>query len=309
MEPSSFFTMANTKMGGATLDPRALQMQQYSQLQQAQLQHAQHTKGSQAQIQPMQSQMHNFFQVQPQGSSVLAAKPAPKPRTKKESKSSGSVTSSDSDLDIEEEEPEPMPEAITTPKPSDEKGKLLWEVVEAVWTPRNKPAPAEKMRSAITYVGNAIRGLRDKWKQANEQLKQAELPNQAGTRNLAQIEALKMTVSSYRDTMEKLAANVTKYGHSSILRRYVLLFQYSSHKCIRFSCVRSQRTRSSQSVADRGATPSFLIVAQSRYSTMQGQGLALLVLAEFKMSHVSLDSSIPHPHSVSTFRDGTKANY
>lgn len=219
LEASQYFASANNKVPGTTLDPRSLQMPQ---------QYGQHLQGqtlkpnslSQAQLQALQGgQLHPLFQVQPQMAPSAASNAASKPRVKKAGKSSGSSSSSEDDLDIEEE-PEQKPAAITIAKPTDERGKLLWEVVDAVWTPRNKPAPPEKIRSAISFIGSAVRNLREKWKAANDALKQAELPD---SKTKDQAAGLKTTVSTYRETMDTLASRVASFGHPSILSRYVLV--------------------------------------------------------------------------------------
>ena len=229
MQTSPYFTMPTTKSANATLDPRALQMQQYAQqqqqqhpqqmLQQSQQPHQAQQVGMLQQMQGVQNgQMHHLFQMQPQGTSMATTRAIAQPKMNKKPKVSGSASSSDDDLEIEEEEPEQKPAAITIAKPSDERGKLLWEVVDAVWTPRNKPAAPEKIRSAISFIGTAVRNLRDKWKATNDQLKQAELPD---SKSKSLTEGLKVIVSSYRETMESLAGRVARFGHPSILSRYV----------------------------------------------------------------------------------------
>lgn len=145
-----------------------------------------------------------------------------KPKPQGAPKSGGSISSSDDDLDIEDDPPEVRPAIITVAKPETYKEKLLWEVVDAVWTPRNKPASSEKIVSAIKSVGEAVRGLREQWKSQNEKLKKAELPNSEASGHAPQ---LKQLVGHLREIMESLAARVTKWGHPSILKRYVL----SSH--------------------------------------------------------------------------------
>lgn len=129
---------------------------------------------------------------------------------------SGSA-STDDDLEIEEE-PEVRPAMLSISKPQDERGKVLYEVIDAVWTPRNKPAAPEKVRSGVQVVGDSLRMLRDQWKAQNERLKKAELP-QSDTASQAQ--ELKSKTNMYREIMETLVGRITRFGHPSILRRYV----------------------------------------------------------------------------------------
>ncbi|KAK5082193.1 hypothetical protein LTR05_007336 [Lithohypha guttulata] len=213
MESSPYFAIANTKMTNNTLDPRALQMQQHY----AQMQQTQTSKPGGPYMSAMQSgQVQNLFPAQLQVAQNAVSRPVQQPRMLKDSKSSGSITGSDDDLEIEDEEPQPKPAVITIARPTDERGQLLWDVVNAVWAPHNKPAPSEQIRTAITFVGSAVQGLRNKWKQTNEQLKQAELPNSA-TRN--QVDRLKAMAENYRAIMETLAFRITQFAHPSILKR------------------------------------------------------------------------------------------
>lgn len=129
-----------------------------------------------------------------------------------------SASASDDDLDIEDDPPETKPAMITILKPTDQPEKLLWEVVDAVWSPRNKPASADKIRTAVAFVGEAIRNVRDQWKTQNEQLKKAELP---AAPTASQVPALKAAVSTHRETTERLVAKVAHFGHPWILKRYV----------------------------------------------------------------------------------------
>ncbi|KAK5937504.1 hypothetical protein PMZ80_010124 [Knufia obscura] len=207
MESSPYFTKAGQ---GATLDPRALQMQQYTEMQRIRAQNAQALQ--QSAMQP-QAAMQHVMQFPAQGGAAVRGGNL-MPKVDKPVKSSGSVSDSDDDLDIEDEEPpETRPAVITIAKPTnDERGKLLWEVVDAVWTPRNKPAPPEKIRSAVRFIGEAVRGLRDKWKETNDKLKKAENSN-------LPTEGLKVSVGTYREIMETLAGRVTKLGHPSIVKR------------------------------------------------------------------------------------------
>lgn len=187
-----------------------------------------------AQVQQPRSQSANIEPsngIQPQHlhSMISGSGPAPapvpanvsvlKPKPKNSGKTGGSVSSSDDDLEIEDEDPETRPAVITVAKPDAFRDKLLWEAVDSVWTPRNKPASSEKIVAAIKFVGEAVRGLREQWKSQNEKLKKAELPN---SETSASAPALKMLVGQLREVMETLAARVTKWGHPSILKRYAL---------------------------------------------------------------------------------------
>lgn len=149
------------------------------------------------------------------GVSPVPIKPRP---TKPGPNGTEKSASTDDDLEIDEEEPEVKPAFLSITKPTDDRGKLLWEVMDAVWTPRNKPADPDKIRSGIKFVGDTVRMLRDKWKAQNERLKQAELP---ASNTAASVDALKAATTNSRELMETLVIRITRFGHPSILRRYV----------------------------------------------------------------------------------------
>lgn len=229
-------------MGDPTINPSNIPMQN-SQIQQQRTQSINLEPANGMQSQHLQ-------QLQPASGPVPmvanAVEKVLKPKPKSASRTGGSASSSDDDLEIEDEEPEMRPAVITIAKPDGYKDKLLWEAVDSVWTPRNKPASSEKIVAAIKFVGEAVRGLREQWKSYNEKLKKAELPNSETSLEAPQ---LKQLVGQLREIMEILAARVTKWGHPSILKRYVLsshpLLTYSHRICIlditsfsREACVR-----------------------------------------------------------------------
>lgn len=127
---------------------------------------------------------------------------------------------SDDDLVIEDQEPpETTPALLCVSKPTDERGRALYDAVQAVWYPRNKPVPAEKIRSAIAAFGETVRGLRDAWKAKNDSLRKAEIPNSPTASQAGQ---LKEDVARYRQVMESVMARSLLYGHPAIVKRYVL---------------------------------------------------------------------------------------
>lgn len=133
--------------------------------------------------------------------------------------STDSGSNSEDDLVIEDEEPpEATPTLLTVSKPTDERGRALYEAVQVVWSPRNKPAPPEKIRSAIAAFGDIVRNLRDAWKARNDSLRKAELPSSPTASQAAQ---LKEEVSRYRQLMEGVMARSLLYAHPAIIKRYV----------------------------------------------------------------------------------------
>ena len=132
----------------------------------------------------------------------------------------GSESDSDDELSIQEEEPPEMtPALLTVSAPTDERGKALYNAVQAVWSPRNKPASPEKVRSGIVGFADTVRALRDAWKAKNDVLRKAELPNSPTAGDAV---ALKDEVARYRQVTESVMARSLLYGHPSIVKRYVV---------------------------------------------------------------------------------------
>ena len=133
----------------------------------------------------------------------------------------GQKTESDSDSGSDlsvEEEPEKTPALLSVQMPTDEKGKAMYQAVQAVWSPRNLTAPVEKIKSGMAQFGDTIKGLRDSWKDKNESLRKAELPNAATAGNIPQ---LKADVAHYRQIVETVVNRSLQHGHPAILKRYV----------------------------------------------------------------------------------------
>lgn len=223
MQSSPYFTMTNSQQGMSTLDPRALSMQQ----QNVQRQHSQATSVSAQHPRIFHSgQPQPIFPAQVRGGAAIPTamyRPDLQAKSKKVIKSSGSIGSSDSDLEIEDEDPQPKPAAISIARPMDERGQILWDIINAVWSPHNKPVAADQIRTAITFAAQSLQTLRNKWKQANEQLKQAEIPNSS---THGHIPSLKASVENFRMIMEILAFRITSFAHPSILKRYVHALLY-----------------------------------------------------------------------------------
>lgn len=143
-----------------------------------------------------------------------------KAKTSKPKKDSTADVESSDDLEIEDEPPEVKPALLVVSAPTDEKGKALYNAVEAVWYPRNKSPQAEDVRKGIAAFGETVRFLRDAWKAKNDSLKKAELPN---SDTAAEAPHLKEEVAHYRQTMESVISRSLQYGHDAIVRRYVTL--------------------------------------------------------------------------------------
>jgi hypothetical protein len=128
-----------------------------------------------------------------------------------------SENDSDSDLSVESE-PESPPGMLTLQMPVDVRSKAVYQAVKAVWSPRNLPAPVDKIKSGLVQFGDVVKGLRDSWKEKNESLKKAELPNAPTAANAPQ---LKNEVAQYRQLVETVVQQSLLLAHPAILKRYV----------------------------------------------------------------------------------------
>ena len=138
------------------------------------------------------------------------------PQVKQDGTSPASSYDSESDLEIEEP-PEPMPECLRHDQPDNFERKMLFDIVQAVWSPRNKPAIPDKIRTGIALFGETIRKLRDVWKAKNAALQQAE-----NTGSNA-VPKLKDEVGQYRGLMQKVMKTAVELGHPTHLKKYVYI--------------------------------------------------------------------------------------
>lgn len=129
-----------------------------------------------------------------------------------------STSDSESDELQIQEMPEPTPDLLRAPRPDSPEHQVLYDVAAAVWSPRNKPAVAEKVRKGIALFGDVVKQQRDAWKVKNEALKQAELANAAA------IPSLKQEVAQFRRTIQTMATEALRFGHPAHLAKYVYIF-------------------------------------------------------------------------------------
>jgi hypothetical protein len=116
------------------------------------------------------------------------------------------------------EMPESTPDLLRAPRPDGPEDQVIYDVAVAVWSPRNKPAVAEKVRKGIALFGDVVKQQRDAWKVKNEALKQAELANTAA------IPSLKQEVAQFRRTIQTMATQALLFGHPAHLAKYVFIF-------------------------------------------------------------------------------------
>lgn len=136
---------------------------------------------------------------------------AAKPKTKQVG--SGSDTSDyESDLEIEPpDEPSPLPKT----RPDDAVNGAIYDTMLAVWSPRNKRPPADKVKGALVAFTKIIKSLRDVWKDQVQAMKSAE--NKGDNDKAAHI---KRDVALQRQLMDTIVKTALDVGHPIIVEKY-----------------------------------------------------------------------------------------
>jgi hypothetical protein len=134
----------------------------------------------------------------------------------KASPSPSTDLSSDSDSDYSDEEDEPSPLPAT--RPADQVKALDYDVMKAVWYPRNKYIPNDVLIARIALFSDLFVNLRDQWKKANELVKHAVEAKQN-----SQLPGLKSKTQKQRQLIESTINTAIKYGYPEILTMYVPL--------------------------------------------------------------------------------------
>jgi len=89
--------------------------------------------------------------------------------------------------------------------------------MQAVWSPRNKRVPADKVKSALVTFPKIIKTLRDAWKDQVQAMKLAE--NQGDNDKAMKI---KKDVALQRQVMDVIVRTALDVGHPMIVEKYDL---------------------------------------------------------------------------------------
>ncbi|KIW10906.1 hypothetical protein PV08_10205 [Exophiala spinifera] len=190
---------------GSTVDPRSLQGAHP-------VQPSPSPATQQPQIPVLIPKLEHAQQTRPSKDQTL-------PKKTKKKGSNEAASDSEDELSIQYEEPEPpepTPPFLSLAPPTEEGQKSQYLAVQAVFSPRNKPAPPEKVRGGIASFGDAVRSLRDAWKVKNESLRKAELPDSPTAKDA---DALKKEVARYRSLVQEVMTKSINLGHPSIVKR------------------------------------------------------------------------------------------
>ena len=122
---------------------------------------------------------------------------------------------SESEDEAETEEPSPLPPS----RPSDPSKAVEYDILKAVWAPRNRVLQGTAIRSSLGEYWNLIKSIRDKWKSEMTLLQQAELKKDSG--KLAQ---LRPSVANHRHLLEKCIRLTLNKGHRDIIEKYVYFY-------------------------------------------------------------------------------------
>ena len=126
---------------------------------------------------------------------------------------------SESDVGIETEEPSPLP----TTRPADPSKAVEYDIIKAVWAPKNTGLSGAVIRTALTEYWDIFKGIRDKWKIKSNALQQAiEKKDQANSK------AYERRVLEQRRLLESCIRLTLKHGHPDIIEKYVLFLSFLS---------------------------------------------------------------------------------
>ncbi|KAL4875645.1 hypothetical protein BJY04DRAFT_211180 [Aspergillus karnatakaensis] len=142
----------------------------------------------------------------------LAKKLAVKKADGKGSVSSDSGSDdSDSDLEIlEPEEPSPIPAV----RPNDPEAAAQYDVLGAVWFPRNRRLRADRVKSAFGPFTSIVKTVRDTWKESAQALKAAENKGESSATT-----ELRKKVALQRRIMDVVVSTALEKGHPVIVEK------------------------------------------------------------------------------------------
>ena len=124
---------------------------------------------------------------------------------------------SESDVAIETEEPSPLPAT----RPADPSKAVEYDVIKAVWAPKNTGLSGAVIRTALTEHWDIFKGIRDKWKIKSNALQQAiEKKDQANSKTYER------RVLEQRRLLESCIRLTLKHGHPDIIEKYVSFLSF-----------------------------------------------------------------------------------
>ena len=132
---------------------------------------------------------------------------------------SGSDEESDYESDSDEQPEADLPDLLRSARPTDSVKAIEYDVVETVWRQPNRRVEPEDIRSALGRYEKLIKELRDKWKQEENAVAQAE-----EKKDQALVEKSKGRAAARLKVLENACRLTEQYGHQDIVGRYVYLF-------------------------------------------------------------------------------------
>ncbi|MCJ1437640.1 hypothetical protein MMC27_007027 [Xylographa pallens] len=127
---------------------------------------------------------------------------------------SGSDDESDYDSDSDEQPEADLPDLLRSARPTDPVKAIEYDVVETVWRQPNQRVEPEDIRSALGRYEKLIKELRDKWKQEENAVAQAE-----EKKDQALVEKSKARAAARLKVLENACRLTEQYGHQDIVGR------------------------------------------------------------------------------------------
>ncbi|THC89809.1 hypothetical protein EYZ11_010734 [Aspergillus tanneri] len=138
--------------------------------------------------------------------------PSKKADGKLSASSSSSSETDDSDLEIEQAPEEPSPIPLT--RPTEPEAAANYDVLRAVWSPRNRRPNVDKVKSALVAFKDVVKTVRDAWKDKTQAMKAAE--NKGDNDKAAR---LKQDAALQRRLMDVVVSTALDKGHPMIIEK------------------------------------------------------------------------------------------
>jgi hypothetical protein len=136
-------------------------------------------------------------------------------RTETASSDSSSEESSDDDEDSEFEFEEPAePSPLPAARPSDPTKALEYDTIKTVWARSSSVLSGENIRTALGSYWELARKIRDRFRAAKDETKQAEAMKDEKRAARSKVQA-----NEQRKMMETMLAATLKHGHTDIVER------------------------------------------------------------------------------------------
>ncbi|MCJ1282706.1 hypothetical protein MMC26_002031 [Xylographa opegraphella] len=184
-----------------------------------------------------------------------------KPESSSDSASeSGSDEESDYESDSDEQPETDIPDILQSARPTDSMKAIEYDVVETVWRQPNQRVGPEDIRSALGRYEKLIKELRDKWKQEENAVTQAE-----EKKDQALVDKCKARAAARLKVLENACRLTEQYGHQDIVGRLGEI----PLLCLAFAQLLVDRIKISD---ENGTCVTSVLLLMARFDTINQKG-------------------------------------